>query len=88
MRCDTASASLGITLVAIRQNLLLCAFNIEFIRQIRIVNQLLLAVRKRTNSSIRIVFPRGKFRFKVAEFEVENLIQFFDSLIDIRIAVA
>ena len=88
MHSDTAGAGLGIAFIAIRQDLLLRAFNIEFIRQIRIVNQLLLAARKRTNSSIRIVFPRSKFRFKVAEFEVENLIQFFDGLINIRIAIA
>ena len=88
MRGDTAGTGLGIALIAIRQDLLLRAFDIEFIRQIRIVNQFLLAVRKRANSSIRIIFPRGQFRFKVVEFEVENLIQFFDGLIDVRIAVA
>ena len=38
--------------------------------------------------SIRIIFPRSQFRFKVAEFEVKNLIQFFDGLIDVCIAVA
>lgn len=88
MRSDTAGTGLEIAFIAIRQDLLLRAFDIEFVRQIRIVNQLLLAVRKRADSPIRIVFPRGQFRFKVAEFEVENLIQFFDGLIDIRIAIA
>ena len=88
VRGDTAGTGLGIALIAIRQDLLLRAFDIEFIRQIRIVNQLLFAVRKRANSSIRIVFPCGQFRFKVAEFEVENLIQFFDGLIDVHISVA
>ena len=88
MRGDTAGAGLGIALISIRQDLLLCAFDVEFVRQIRIVNQLLLAVRKRANFSIRIIFPRGQFRFKVAEFEVENLIQFFDGLINVQIAIA
>ena len=88
MRSDTAGTGLGIAFIAIRQDLLLRAFNIEFIRPIRIVNQLLLAMWKRANSSIGIIFPRGQFRFKVAEFEVENLIQFFDDLIDVRIAIA
>ena len=45
VRGDTTGTGLGIALIAIRQDLLLCAFNIEFVRQIRIVNQLLLAVR-------------------------------------------
>ena len=88
MRGDTAGTGLGIAFIAIRQDLLLRAFDIEFIRQIRIVNQLLRAMRKRANSSVWIVFPRGQFRFKVAEFEVENLIQLFDGLIDVRITLA
>lgn len=56
VRGDTAGTGLGIALIAIRQDLLLRAFDIEFIRQIRIVKQLLFAVRKRANSSIMIVF--------------------------------
>ena len=88
VRCDTAGTGFGIAFIAIRQDLLLRAFNIEFIRQIRIVNQFLLAVWKRTYFPIGIIFPRGQFRFKVAEFEVENLIQLFNGLIDVRIAVA
>ena len=88
MRGDTAGTGLGIAFIAIRQDLLLCAFNIEFVRQIRIVNQLLLAMWKRTYFPIGIIFPCGQFRFTVAEFEVENLIQFFDGLIDVHISVA
>ena len=88
VRSDTPGTGLWISFIAIHQDLLLRAFDIEFIRQICIANQLLVAVWKRANFSIGIIFPRGQFRFKVAEFEVENLIQFFDGLIDIRIAIA
>lgn len=65
MNGDTTGASLRITLIAIRQDLLLRAFDIKFLRKIRIVNQLLLAIRKWAYFSRSILFPRGQLRFKV-----------------------
>lgn len=57
MHGNAARTGLRIALVTIGQDLLLRTFDIEFFRQVRVVHQLLLAVRKRANLSRRIFFP-------------------------------
>lgn len=82
LRSDTAGTRFRTVLIAVVQDLLLCAFEIECFRQLCVANRFLINVRKWTNLLRTIFRPRRQFSFEKAKFKVKNLIRFCDYLID------